>query len=257
MAPRSPDWRPTTGRARSCCGSAPRRSSDTELLAVVLGSGVRGRDALAVAADLLGAAGGVDGLARAAAGAPDARRGVGPRRAARICWRPSSWAAGPSPDRASSARGSPRRRPPPRTCCRGSARLREEHFGVLLLDTRHRLIRAVVISRGHRSMPAWCIRARCSAPPPSTRPRRSCCSTTTPRAIRRPAPTTCALTRRLVEARRADGHPGRRSRGASATAAGTACASRRRRVRALSADGWPRPGAAFGAARPGRRRAQE
>jgi DNA repair protein RadC len=75
--------------------------NDTELVALVLGTGVHGRDALAVAVDLLTACGGVEGPAAAASY-------LLPR----------------------------------------LGRLREEHFGVLLLDTRHRLIRAVVVSIG-------------------------------------------------------------------------------------------------------------
>jgi DNA repair protein RadC len=121
--------------------------SDTELVAVLLGTGVRGRDALAVAGDLLVAIGGVAGLA----GVPPARlaraTGVGSNRAARLVAAIELGrrvVAGPRTQR-------------PRVAAPAAAaayllprlgRLREEHFGVLLLDTRHRLIRAVVVSIG-------------------------------------------------------------------------------------------------------------
>jgi DNA repair protein RadC len=121
--------------------------NDTELVALVLGTGVHGRDALAVAVDLLTACGGVEGLA----GVPPARlmraTGVGGSRAARLVAAIELGrrvVAGP-------------RAPRPRLAAPAAAasyllprlgRLREEHFGVLLLDTRHRLIRAVVVSIG-------------------------------------------------------------------------------------------------------------
>ncbi len=121
--------------------------SDVELVAILLGSGVPGRDAVAVATDLLRVSGGAEGLA----GVPMERltrtRGVGLHRATRI-------AAAIELGRRAVAR--PR---PPRCRIASPAvaaeyllprvgRLREEHFGLLLLDTRHRLIREVVISIG-------------------------------------------------------------------------------------------------------------
>jgi DNA repair protein RadC len=121
--------------------------SDAELLAIVLGSGVRGRDALVVAADLLGAAGGAARLSAVPAARLTRSAGVGPRRAARVLAAIELGrrvVAGPRIDRPKLASPSaaaayllPR-----------FARSPQEHFGVLLLDTRHRLIRAVVVSVG-------------------------------------------------------------------------------------------------------------
>jgi DNA repair protein RadC len=121
--------------------------SDAELVAVVLGSGVRGRDALAVATELLDAPGGVAGLAALPAARLTRATGVGSSRAARLL------AAIELGRRAVSGPRAPR----PRVASPAAAaeyllprvgRLREEHFGVLLLDTRHRLIRAVMVSVG-------------------------------------------------------------------------------------------------------------
>ena len=121
--------------------------SDAELVAVVLGSGVRGRDALAVATELLGASGGAEGLAALPPARLTRAPGVGSSRAARLVAAIELGrrvVAGP-------------RAPRPRVASPAAAaeyllprlgRLREEHFGVLLLDTRHRLIRAVVVSVG-------------------------------------------------------------------------------------------------------------
>jgi DNA repair protein RadC len=121
--------------------------SDTELVAVVLGTGVHGRDALAVAADLLATCGGVDGLAALPPVRLTRAAGIGTGRAARLVAAIELGrraVAGPRAQR-------------PRVAAPAAAaayllpylgRRREEHFGVLLLDTRHRLIRAVVVSIG-------------------------------------------------------------------------------------------------------------
>ena len=57
---------------------------DVDLLAILLGTGAEGESAIAVAASLLAAAGGLIGLTRGSAHALAARRGVGPAKAARI-----------------------------------------------------------------------------------------------------------------------------------------------------------------------------
>jgi DNA repair protein RadC len=127
--------------------AGPATLSDTELVAVVLGTGVAGRDALAVADDLLAASGGVAGLAALPAARLTRAMGVGSGRAARLMAAIELGRrvmAGPRALR-------------PRVAAPAAAaayllprlgRLREEHFGVLLLDTRHRLIRTVVVSIG-------------------------------------------------------------------------------------------------------------
>ena len=143
LAALSPDERPRERLLRLGVSAL----ADAELVALVLGSGVRGRDALAVAHELLRVSGGVVGLA----GLPLARltraAGVGPSRGAGLVAAVELGrraVAGPRADR-------------PRVASPASAaeyllprvgRLREEHFGVLLLDTRHRLICAVVVSVG-------------------------------------------------------------------------------------------------------------
>lgn len=58
--------------------------ADAELLAILLRTGVRGRDALALARDLLSAAGGFHGLLRAEPKALAALPGLGPSKAAQL-----------------------------------------------------------------------------------------------------------------------------------------------------------------------------
>lgn len=120
---------------------------DHELVAVLLGSGVRARDVLGVAGALLEAAGGTRGLTRSSASGLMRTRGVGPTRAARIL---------AALELGRRAVGAPQgSRPRLSTPSAVGAYLlpqhgghREERFGVLLLDTRQRAIRAVVISLG-------------------------------------------------------------------------------------------------------------
>ena len=120
---------------------------DNALVAVLLGSGVRARDVLGVAAAVLEAAGDVGGLGRATAQALMRTPGVGPTRAARLL---AAFELGRR------ALGTTREaRPQLGTPAAVGAYLlprhgghREERFGVLLLDTKHRVIRAVVISLG-------------------------------------------------------------------------------------------------------------
>jgi DNA repair protein RadC len=139
----APDERPRERLGRL----GPSALGDAELVALVLGTGVRGQDALAVARDLLRASGGVAGLAEVPLARLTRAAGVGPSRGASVLAAIELGRralAGPRTER-------------PRVASPASAaeyllprigRLREEHFGVLLLDTRHRLIRAVVVSVG-------------------------------------------------------------------------------------------------------------
>ena len=120
---------------------------DNELVAVLLGSGLRGHDVLGVAAAVLESAGDAAALGRATAHALMRTPGVGPTRAAR---RLAAFELGRR------ALGATRQaRPRLGTPSAVGAYLlprhgghREERFGVLLLDTKHRVIRAVVISLG-------------------------------------------------------------------------------------------------------------
>jgi DNA repair protein RadC len=120
---------------------------DNELVAVLLGSGLRSCDVLGVAAAVLDAAGDACGLSRITAEGLMRTPGVGPTRAARLL------AAVELGRRALAA---PRlTRPRLGSAAAVGAYLlprhgghREERFGVLLLDTKHRVIRAVVVSLG-------------------------------------------------------------------------------------------------------------
>lgn len=120
---------------------------DNELVAVVLGSGVRDRDALAVAAHLLAGVGGIVGLGRAAAARLTCAPGIGVSRAARLL------AAVELGRRTLSSASQARPRLVSPAAVAGyllphHAGHPEERFGVLLLDTKHRAIRALTISRG-------------------------------------------------------------------------------------------------------------
>lgn len=120
---------------------------DNELVAVLLGAGRRERDALMIAAQVLAAAGGLAGLVRAAPERLTRAAGVGPTRAARVL------AAVELGRRTLSATRAVRPRLATPAAVAGyllpdHAGHAEERFGVLLLDTKHRAIRAVVISRG-------------------------------------------------------------------------------------------------------------
>ena len=120
---------------------------DNELLALVLGSGSRNRNALAVANELLAARGGLPGLLRSTA--DDLRRaaGVGSAKAAQVL------AAVELGRRTLSHRH--RERPqllkPAQTAAylmpQFGGRAREE-FGVVLLDTKYRVIRSAVVASG-------------------------------------------------------------------------------------------------------------
>lgn len=120
---------------------------DHELVAVLLGAGIRRCDVLAVAAQVLTAGGGVGGLATLAPERLMREPGVGPTRAARLL------AALELGRRALAPRPATR----PRVATPAAvaaflapehARHREERFGVLLLDTKHRVVRVVPISQG-------------------------------------------------------------------------------------------------------------
>jgi DNA repair protein RadC len=120
---------------------------DNELVALVLGSGTRERGALAVAHDVLSAAGGADGLPRMALDELRVVEGVGAARAARLI------AAVELGRRAlvREAGARPRFRTPADVAhylmpLHGGHRV--ERFGVLLLDVKQRLIRTAVLSMG-------------------------------------------------------------------------------------------------------------
>lgn len=120
---------------------------DNELLAIVLGVGSREVDALALANRLIAAAGGVQGLTRT--GLDQLRQvcGVGPVRAAQVL-------AAVELGRRTLVRGGQER---PRLSTPGQlaayllpqyGSCAAEQFGIVLLDTRHRVIRVRVVALG-------------------------------------------------------------------------------------------------------------
>jgi DNA repair protein RadC len=120
---------------------------DNELVALVIGQGSRRGDALTVANALLAAHGGLHGLARCTA--DDLRRtaGIGVARAAQIVAALElgrrTLARSPAARRAIRAPGDAADYLMPRFGGRNV-----EQFGVVLLDTKHRVIRAAVLATG-------------------------------------------------------------------------------------------------------------
>ena len=120
---------------------------DNELVAIVFGQGQRRVSALDLANTILTAVGGVTGLARAAHDELMRIRGIGAARAAQLL-------AAVELGRRTVAQGSRAR--PQMTSPRSVAEYlmpqygnrRVEQFGVLLLDTKHRVLRSTVLSIG-------------------------------------------------------------------------------------------------------------
>jgi DNA repair protein RadC len=117
--------------------------TDAELLALVMGSGRRGAEALAEAAQLLGE-GGAEGLRARGLDALRSERGVGRARAARIV------AAVELGRRASGGDRTPLLRTPEEVyaATREYASERREHFVTVLLNARNRLIRKELVAIG-------------------------------------------------------------------------------------------------------------
>jgi DNA repair protein RadC len=120
---------------------------DNELLALVIGSGSRRGGALTVANDVLAAHGGVHALARCSADVLARTKGIGRARASQIVAaielgrRTLATAAAERP-RVTSARDAAQLLLP-RFGSHGV-----EQFGIILLDTRHRVLRTAVIASG-------------------------------------------------------------------------------------------------------------
>jgi len=121
--------------------------NDQELLALVLGHGVRGRSALLLSGDILASAGGIHGLARATADQLAIETGLGPATAARLV-------AG-----IEIGRRTLQRQPEPRTKIKSPRELAAylmplygashvERFGVVLVDSKHQLIRVRILAVG-------------------------------------------------------------------------------------------------------------
>lgn len=139
---------PARDRPREKLQAVGRQAlGDHELVALVLGHGQRGRGALQLGAEILEFVGGIHGLARATVDQLAARDGIGEASAARLV------AA------VEIGRRTLERLPEPRTRFASPKELASyllprygahavERFGVVLLDTKHQLIRERVLSIG-------------------------------------------------------------------------------------------------------------
>ena len=120
---------------------------DNELLALVLGSGSRGRDALALANHLLETAGGLHTLTRAALGDLHSIPGIGRARAAQVLAAVELGRRTLVRDRTDRPQlATPRQLAAYLLPQYGAAAV--EQFGLVLLDTKYRLIRITMISIG-------------------------------------------------------------------------------------------------------------
>lgn len=124
-----------------------RALGDNELLALVMGSGCHQRDALTVANDLLAARGGLHGLVRAECRELSTVTGIGPARAAQIV---AAMELGRR-----TLTHSPQARLQLLTPKQAAAFLMPafgsravEQLGVILLDTKHRVLRTTVLTVG-------------------------------------------------------------------------------------------------------------
>lgn len=124
-----------------------RALGDNELVAVVLGSGCRNRNALSVANELLAARGGLHGLFRSTADDLGRAAGIGPARAAQLL-------AAIEIGRRTLTRA-PHERPQLLAPSQTAAFLMPafggrivEQFGLVLLDTKYRVIRTAIIASG-------------------------------------------------------------------------------------------------------------
>ncbi len=139
----SPDDRPREKLLRN----GPTALGDNELVALVLGIGTRGADVLGVANDLLRRRGGVHGLARSSADDLSQVGGIGHARAAQLV-------AAVELGRRVAARG-PSARVQLRSPHDAAAYLLPtfgaravEQFGIVLLDSKHRVLRTTVVASG-------------------------------------------------------------------------------------------------------------
>ncbi len=125
----------------------PEALSDAELVALLLRTGSRERDVLALAAELLGRCGGLEGLAQAGAGERDGLPGLGPAKAATLqaCLEVGRRLAAGRLRAGDPIRdpGDVHRHLHPRL-----RHARQERFLVLLLDGRQRLLRIETVSQG-------------------------------------------------------------------------------------------------------------
>ena len=120
---------------------------DNELIALILGSGCRRTGALAVANELLAARGGLHGLVRSTCDDLARVAGIGRARAAQVL--AAVEAGGRTLTRAPQARLQVRTPSDVAAYLLPSFGSRAvEHFGVVLLDTKHRVLRTTVLTVG-------------------------------------------------------------------------------------------------------------
>jgi DNA repair protein RadC len=127
--------------------NGPSALGDNELVALVLGSGFRGADALRVANELLRARGGLHGLVRSTAADLACSSGIGDAKAAQVL------AALELGRRTLTC--APGARVQLRTARDAAAYLMPmygsrpvEQFGVVLLDTKHRVMKTTIVASG-------------------------------------------------------------------------------------------------------------
>ena len=125
----------------------PTALGDVELIALLLGSGDRGRDALSVARALLQRIGGLRALAAADVSEIASERGIGPAKSALLL---AAVELGRRIDASALARGAELTDPASAARClrRRLHGLGHEVFVALFLDTRHRLIACEELFRG-------------------------------------------------------------------------------------------------------------
>jgi len=121
--------------------------TDAELLALLIGSGLRGRHAVAVANDILGQCGGLRGLQQQTLHQLKKNKGVGPARASLLtaAFELGTRASLAQLKTGQSMNGSNEVK---QYCRRLLSHLTVEHCAALLLDTQHRLIHCEEVSRG-------------------------------------------------------------------------------------------------------------
>ena len=130
----------------------PQALSSVELIACLLGRGTSGEPVLLTAQKLLAKFGSLEGVAEASIEELQQVRGVG---LAKACQLKAAWELG---RRVESAPESPRGRPietveaAGRAARRFLARRKKEHFILILLDSRHRVLKTAEISVGSLDM---------------------------------------------------------------------------------------------------------
>jgi len=121
--------------------------TDAELLALLIGSGLRGRHAVAVATDILEQCGGLRGLQQQNLHQLRTNKGVGPARASLLtaAFELGTRASLAQLKTGQSMNGSNEVK---QYCRRLLSHLTVEHCAALFLDTQHRLIQCEEVSRG-------------------------------------------------------------------------------------------------------------